>query len=82
MRAFAHTHIHKRVCISQTCPTLCHPMNYSPPGSSVCGILQATVLDWIAIPFSRSSSQSREGTQVSCTCIHKICPLLLSTLVS
>ena len=60
------------VAKSQTCLTLCHPMNYSPPGSSVCGILQATVLNWVAIPFSRSSSQPREGTQVTCTCIHKI----------
>ena len=77
MCAFTHTHIHKCVCISQACPTLCHHINYSPPGSSVCGILQATVLDWVAIPFSRSSSQPREGTQISCTCIHKICPFTI-----
>ena len=38
----------------------------SPPGSSVHGILQARVLEWVAIPFSRASSQPRDPTQVSC----------------
>ena len=38
---------------AQSCPTLCDPMNCSPPGSSVHGILQARILEWIAIPFSR-----------------------------
>ena len=41
-------------------------MDYSPPGSSVHGILQATVLEWVAILFSRESSQPRDQTQVSC----------------
>ena len=36
----------------QSCPTLCDPMKWSPPGSSVHGILQARILEWIAIPFS------------------------------
>ena len=36
----------------QLCPTLCDPMNYSPPGSSVHGILQARILEWVAMPFS------------------------------
>ena len=40
----------------QSCPTLCNPTNYSPPGSSVDGILQANVLKWVAILFSRGSS--------------------------
>jgi len=40
-------------------------MDCSPPGSSVHGILQARVLEWVAIPFSRGSSQSRDQTQVS-----------------
>ena len=40
-------------------------MGYSPPGSSVHGILQARILEWAAISFSRGSSQSRDGTQVS-----------------
>ena len=43
------------------------PMNYSPPGSSPCGILQARILQWVAIPFSRGSSWPRDYTQVFCT---------------
>ena len=39
--------------VAQWCPTLCDPMDCSPPGSSVHGILQARILEWIAIPFSR-----------------------------
>ena len=46
--------------------TLCNPrLHYSPPGSSVHGILQARILEWVAIPFSRGSSQSSDQTQVS-----------------
>ena len=45
-------------------PSLCQPMDYSPPGSSVHGILQARILEWIAIPFSRESSWLRDGNQV------------------
>ena len=41
-------------------------MNCSPPGSSVHGIFQARILEWVAIPFSRGSSQPRDQTQVSC----------------
>ena len=37
----------------QSCPTLCNPINGSPPGSSVPGILQARILEWVAISFSR-----------------------------
>ena len=37
----------------QLCPTLCDPVDGSPPGSSVCGILQARILEWVAISFSR-----------------------------
>ena len=39
--------------------TLCNPMEYSPPGSSAHGIFQARILEWVAIPFSRGSSQPR-----------------------
>ena len=46
----------------QSCLTLCDPMDYSPPGSSVHGILQARILEWGAISFSRGSSQPRDGT--------------------
>ena len=51
---------------SQSCQTLCNPMDCSPPGSSVHGILQARILVWIAFLFSRGSSQPRDQTQVSC----------------
>ena len=40
----------------QLCPTLCDPMDHSPPGSSVHGILQARILQWVAMPSSRGSS--------------------------
>ena len=54
----------------QSCPTLCDPMGYSPPGSSVHGILQVRILEWIAMPSSRGSSQPRDHTGVSyITCI-------------
>ena len=43
----------------QSCPTLCNPMDYSPPGSSVHGILQARKLEWVAMPSSKGSSQPR-----------------------
>ena len=46
---------------SLTCPTLCDPMEYT-----VHGILQARILEWVAFPFSRGSSQSRDRSQVSC----------------
>ena len=44
--------------VTQSCPTLCDPMDCSPPGSSVCGILQARVLEWGAIAFSIVGTQS------------------------
>ena len=50
---------------AQSCLTLCDPMDCSPPGSSVHGILQARVLEWIAISFSRESSRPRDQTRVS-----------------
>ena len=49
----------------QLCLTLCDPMNHSLPGSSVHGILQARILEWVAIPFSRGSSQARDWTRIS-----------------
>ena len=51
--------------VTQSCPTLCDPMDYSLPGSSVHGIFQARVLKWVAISFSRGSSGPRDQTQVS-----------------
>ena len=47
-------------------PDSCHPMDCSPPGSSVHGISQVRILEWIAISFSRGSSGSRNRTLVSC----------------
>ena len=49
----------------QSCPTLCNPMDCIPPGSSIHGIFQAGVLEWIAISFSSWSSWSGYQTQVS-----------------
>ena len=46
-------------------PGLCDPMDCSPPGSSVHGILQARILEWVAISFSRESSRPRDRTQIS-----------------
>ena len=51
--------------LAQLCPTLCDSVDYSPPGSSVHGILQARILEWVAISFSKGSSQPRDQTQVS-----------------
>ena len=55
-----------KALVAQSCPTLCNPMDCSPPGSSVHRILQARILKWIAISSSRGSSQSRDGTWVLC----------------
>ena len=55
------------VLVAQSCPTLCDPMDCSPPGSSVHEIFQARVLESVAISYSRGSSQPRNRTRVSCT---------------
>ena len=52
--------------VAQLCSTLCDPMDYSLSGSSIHGIFQARVLEWVAISFSRGSSRPRDRTQVSC----------------
>ena len=51
--------------VVQSCPTVCDPTDYSLPGSSVHGIFKARVLEWVAISFSRGSSQPRDQTQIS-----------------
>ena len=56
-----------KVLVAQSCPTLRDPMNYSPPGSSVHGISQARILEWVAISISRGSSQAGDQTRVSHT---------------
>ena len=52
--------------VTQSCLTLCNPMDSSPPGSSVHGILQGRILEWVAISFYRGSSKPRDWTCVSC----------------
>ena len=52
--------------VSKLCPTLCNPTDCSPPGSSVHGILQARILEWVAILFSRGSSWPWDWTGLSC----------------
>ena len=54
------------VKVTQFCPTLCDHMDCSLPGSSVRGILQARILEWVAISFSRGSSQPRNRVCISC----------------
>ena len=55
------TMVSLKVKVIQSCPTLCDPIDYI-----VHGILQARILEWVAFPFSRGSSQPRDRTQVSC----------------
>ena len=54
-----------RAKLLQLCPTLCDPIDCSPPGSSVHGVLQARILEWVAMSSSRGSSRPRDGTGVS-----------------
>ena len=48
--------IKEKVLVTQLCPTLCDPMDCSPPGSTVHGIFQARIMEWVTIPFSGGSS--------------------------
>ena len=63
-----HTKVYEKVkvLVTQSCLILCNPINCNQPGSSVHGILQARKLEWVAIPFSRASSQPRNQTWNSC----------------
>ena len=65
---YQHVYVCVCVCVcAQLCPTLCNPMDYScPPVSSVHGIFQARILEWVAILFSRGSSWPRDWTHISC----------------
>ena len=56
-----------KVLVAQLCPALCDPVDHSPPGSSILGILQAGILERAAIPFSRLSSRPRDWTWVFLT---------------
>ena len=55
-----------KVLVAQSCLTLCNPVRCNQPGPSVHGILQARILEWVAIPFSRRSSWPRDQTQTFC----------------
>ena len=57
--------------VTESCPTLCHPMDCSPPGSSAHGILQARILEWAAVSFSRRFPRPRDRTRVSCTVVRR-----------
>ena len=58
------------MCVLSCIQLFVTPLDYSPPGSSVHGILQARILEWVAIPFSRGSSWPRDRTRISClSCI-------------
>ena len=56
----------KEVLVAQSCPTLCNPMDCSPPASSCLWNSQARKLEWVVIHFSRWSSQPRDQIQISC----------------
>ena len=55
----------KKKKVAQSCPTLCNPMDCSLPSSSIHGIFQVRILEWVAISFSRRSSRPRDWTRVS-----------------
>jgi len=61
--------LHVKMCVkvlfTQSCLTLCDPMDYSPPGSFFHGVLQAGILEWVAIPFSRQCSWPMDWTWIS-----------------
>ena len=68
-RLFRKIKIYNGVCyvlclVTQSCPTLCDLINCCPPGSSVHGILQARIMEWVAMPSSRGSSQPRDRTHI------------------
>ena len=52
--------------VAKSCPSLCNPVGCSPTGSSICGILQARILEWVVLPSSKRSSQHRDQTCISC----------------
>ena len=67
-RLYFRSRMHAKLLSS--CPTLCDLMGCSPPGSSVHGILQARILEWVAMSSSRGSSWPRGGTHVSYVSLH------------
>ena len=76
------------VLVTESCPALCDPTDCSLPGSSVCGMFQARILEWVAIFFSRGSSWPRDRTQGLLYCrlipylIHQGSPTLSTAKVN
>ena len=64
-QGFAKAPLERESEVAQSCPTLCDPIDCSLPGSSIYGIFQARVLEWVAISFSRGSSRPRNWIWVS-----------------
>ena len=64
--------------VTQSCPTLCYPMDGSLPGSSVHGISQATIQEWVAISFSRGSSWRKAWTRVFCVVLSQFSHAVVS----
>ena len=74
-----------KVLVTQLCPTLCNPMDCRPPGSSVLGILQARILEWVVIPSPGDLLDPRTQQYPQCTDVNSnlpIHPTLLSLSVS
>ena len=66
LQDFEHYLVSMCMLVAQSCPAVCNPMDYSPSGSSVHGSSHVRILEWVAIPFSRGSSQPRDRTRISC----------------
>ena len=58
-------YLNRKVLVAHSCSTLLDPMDYSLPGNPIHGVLQARILEWVAISFSRGSSQPRDRTWIS-----------------
>ena len=67
-RGYTHMCVHAKSL--QSCPTLCDPLDCGLPGSSVHGIPQARILEWVAMPSSKGSFQPRDQTSASCISLH------------
>ena len=65
LQSIIQSEVSQKVLVTQLCPILCDPMDCGPPGSSVYGILQAGMLEWVAMPSCRGSSRTRGLSRVS-----------------